>query len=102
MQECRPIYRILRRDLPEEYRDFLIKSQCGRDGNKVIVCCPNTFTIDDLPEECGVEAGDRIVGGEETSVGTAGHGGLLKRAVYVTFIVTIIKIYLYNFVLQFS
>lgn len=57
--------------LSTEHRDFLRKSQCGRNGSNPLVCCPNTFTVDDLisdGEECGVQAADKIVGGVETSI----------------------------------
>lgn len=34
------------------------------------VCCPVPFTVSDLPApgQCGTQAKDRIVGGEETNI----------------------------------
>lgn len=70
LRECRPLYRLLRKNLPANLRTFLRNSQCGGgDSTNIRVCCPNTFTINDLPPKCGLEAADKIVGGEETSLG---------------------------------
>lgn len=68
LQQCRPLYKtIMRGNLSPQQRNFLRNSQCGRDGANVLVCCPNTFTIKDLPEVCGVQnPANRIFGGIET------------------------------------
>lgn len=57
-------------NLSTEQRTFLRKSQCGREGNNPLVCCPNTFKIEDLPPNkfCGVQVSDKIVGGSETAI----------------------------------
>lgn len=56
--------------LTTEQRDFLRRSQCGREGTNPLVCCPNTFTLDDLPsnKHCGIQAEDKITGGTATSI----------------------------------
>lgn len=70
IQQCRPIYDILAGPLTTEERNFLRKSQCGHDGTNPLVCCPNTFTVNDLPagQQCGSSVGDKIVGGEIASI----------------------------------
>lgn len=66
--QCRPLYRRLTRtNLTPEERKFLNDSQCNRDDITVNVrfCCPNTYTIDDLPSvnQCGLHVPDKIIGG---------------------------------------
>lgn len=72
LQQCRPLYNLLLQGsmITMEQRTFLRNSQCGRQGSNPLVCCPNTFTIDDLPSNklCGVQVSDKIVGGDETSI----------------------------------
>lgn len=71
LQQCRPIYNILTVHLSTEQRNFLRKSQCGHDGTNPLVCCPITFTIDDLPtDNCGrsINCVPRISGGEITFI----------------------------------
>ena len=69
LQQCRSLYSIFTAPLTTQTRNFLRNSQCGRDGSNIFVCCPNTFTINDLPtnEYCGTIA-DRIYGGVKTSI----------------------------------
>lgn len=70
VKQCRPISRVLKTDLSTEQRNFLRNSQCGREGDDILVCCPNSFTIEDLPSTkyCGTQVADKIVGGGETSI----------------------------------
>lgn len=70
LQQCRPLYSLLQGTLTNDQRTFLRSSQCGREGSKPLVCCPNTFTEEDLPsnKHCGVQVSDKIVGGEDTSI----------------------------------
>lgn len=52
--------------ISNERRDFLRRSQCGTDAGKPLVCCPTTFTVDDIEnadKQCGVQVSDKIVGG---------------------------------------
>lgn len=53
-----------------EQRNFLKSSKCDRDGRNVFVCCPSTFTIDDLPtgKQCGVQASDKSFGNERAAL----------------------------------
>lgn len=71
LRECRPLLRLLRKDLPTNVRTFLRNSQCEGDGTNIRVCCPDTLTINELPAppQCGLEATDKIVGGLTTSIG---------------------------------
>lgn len=50
-------------------QNFLTNSQCGRDGKNVLVCCPNTLTINDLRpnEQCKVQVLDKSSGGGKNS-----------------------------------
>lgn len=51
------------RNMSAEQQNNLKNSECGRHGEKVFVCCPNTFTIDDLPTgQCGLQATDNVFG----------------------------------------
>lgn len=68
LQQCNSLYKMLRTELTTQQRNFLRSSQCGRQGNTVLVCCPTTFTLADLPETCGEQIEDKIVGGEETNL----------------------------------
>lgn len=67
LQQCRPLYRLIRSgSISPEQRQYLRDSQCGRDGTNILVCCPNTFTVDDLPSKwhCAARVSVRIVGGD--------------------------------------
>lgn len=56
----------MRNELSREQQTFLTDSQCGYDTVYPLVCCQNTFSVDDLPSgaECIAQLGDKIVGGE--------------------------------------
>lgn len=54
--------------LTTERRNFFRKSQCGVDGKNPLVCCPNTFTVNDLPKSCGKTITDKIYGGENVDL----------------------------------
>ena len=64
LRECRPLFHLLLGQLTTEQRDFLRKSKCGGNTTNPLVCCPNTFTVDDLPANgtCGTFMSDRIGG----------------------------------------
>lgn len=72
LQECRPLFQLLHlqgQGLTPEQRTFLSRSQCGRNGRNVLVCCPNTFTIADLTgKDCGTHVEDKIVNGERAGL----------------------------------
>lgn len=53
-----------------EQQNFLRNSECGRVGGRsVLVCCPNTLTINDLraKEQCKVQVPDRAGDGAKNS-----------------------------------
>lgn len=70
VKQCRPISRLMQTELSMERRNFWRSSQCDGDGDGIFVCCPNAFTVDDLPSTkyCGTQVADKIIGGEETSL----------------------------------
>lgn len=67
LHKCRPLMSLLSETpISNERRDFLRRSQCGTDAGKPLVCCPTTFTVDDIEnadKQCGVQVSDKIVGG---------------------------------------
>lgn len=70
LQQCRPLYKLVRINITTEQRTLLRSSQCGRNGDTILVCCPNTFTVNDLPstQYCGKQVGNKLAGGPETSI----------------------------------
>lgn len=71
MEQCRPLNKLAQSDdLSDEQQEFLSKSVCSRGGEPFYVCCPHTFTIDDLPsgKQCGAQVTDKIVGGEKAAL----------------------------------
>lgn len=70
LQQCGPLYSLLSGGTPTmEQRAFLRNSQCGRQGNSILVCCPpKPFTMADLPQTCGEQVEDKVFGGEETNI----------------------------------
>ncbi|XP_037932996.1 serine protease easter-like [Teleopsis dalmanni] len=54
----------------EADRDYIRSSQCGKIGNIILICCPNSLTTNLLPSypNCGKQLTERIVGGNITKL----------------------------------
>lgn len=83
IRSCDSILRLLTPPLSPQVRDFLRRSQCKFENGQPWVCCPdsvpnkiNTGSVTSgsggskLPSapDCGIQAADRIVGGEPTAI----------------------------------
>lgn len=87
IRSCDSILRLLTPPLSLQVRDFLRRSQCKFENGQPWVCCPDSVAApisnqgntgsttagsggSKLPSapDCGIQAADRIVGGEPTSI----------------------------------
>lgn len=87
IRSCDSILRLLTPPLSPQVRDFLRRSQCKFENGQPWVCCPDSVAApisrpgntgsssggsggSKLPSapDCGIQAADRIVGGEPTSI----------------------------------